>query len=124
MGRKVSRENAILVLVANPNIKEAAAACGISEKTMHRWLHEPEFAAQLAEAQRYVAKRVTRLVISRAEKAVGVLDTIMSDVETAPPARVSAAKAILEYAMRAIETEDVLARLEALEQLQIDDRKG
>ena len=115
MGRKVSCEAAIAALVARPNIKEAASTCGISEKTLHAWLKEPEFSIQLAEAQRGVTKRVMRSVISRAERAVSVLDEIMSDSETAAPARVSAARTVLEFTMRAVELEDVLARIEALE---------
>ncbi len=115
MGKKVSREAAIAALVGRPNIKAAAAEVGIAEKTLHKWMKEPEFAIQLAEAQRAVTKRVMRSVISRAESAVDVLDEIMTDVLTAPPARVSAARTILEFTMRAVELEDVLARIEALE---------
>ena len=120
MGRKVSREGAIAALVAHPNIKEAAATCGISEKTLHAWLKEPEFSIQLAEAQRDVTRRVTRSVILRAERAVSVLDEIMSDVETAAPARVSAARTVLEFTMKAIEIEEILERITALEALSED----
>ena len=115
MGKKVSREAAIAALVAHPNVKEAAITCGVSEVTLHRWLNDPDFAVQLAEAQRGVTKRVMRSVISRAERAVSVLDEIMSDIESAAPARVSAARTVLEFTMRAIELEDVLGRIEALE---------
>ncbi len=115
MSKKVSREAAISALVANPNITEAAQTCGITRKTLHKWMKEPEFAFELAEAQKAVTKRVMRSVVSRAEKAVNVLDEIMTDIETAPPARVSAARAVLEFTMKAIELEDVLARIEELE---------
>ena len=115
MGVKVSREAAISALIANPHIKQAAAECGVAEKTLHRWLKEPEFAAQLAEAQREVSRRVTRGVIARAERAAEVLDEVMSDKETMPNARVSAAKCLLDTAFKAIETEDILTRLDELE---------
>ena len=115
MGRKVSREVAITALVSNPNIKEAAAKCGISEKTLHRWLNEPDFAVQLAEAQRGVTRRVMRSVISRTERAVEVLDDVMTDITNAAHARVSAAKTVLEFSMKAIEIEEILDRLEKLE---------
>jgi len=115
LGRKVSREAAVQALVGNPNVKIAAADCGVSERTLHRWLREPDFSVRLAEAQRGVTKRVVRSVIGRAEKAVRVLDEIMSNVETAAPARVSAAKTVLEFTLKAIELEEIVGRIEMLE---------
>jgi len=47
--------------------------------------------------------------------ALGTLDSIMSDDSAPAPARVTAARAVIEFAVKAIEIEDVLARIEALE---------
>ena len=115
MGEKVSRETAIQALIAHPHVKQAAAVAGVAEKTLHRWLKEPEFNTQLIEAQREVSKRVTRAVISRAERAATVLDDIMTDKKISPHTRVMAAKTLLETAFKAIETEDILTRLDELE---------
>ena len=115
MGKKVSREAAIQALITTPQIKQAAAISGVSEKTLHVWLKEPEFAQQLQDAQRAISKQVTRSVISKAVRATEVLDEVMSDAENPPNARVTAARTLLDSAFRAIETEDILTRLEALE---------
>ena len=115
MASKVSRQAAIDALVANPHVKQAAAQVGIAEKTLHAWLKEPGFAAELAKAQKAVSKRVTAAVINRAERAAGVLDDIMSDRKVSPHARVQAARTLLETAFKAIETQDILSRLEELE---------
>lgn len=115
MGKKVTREGVIATLVSNPNVKEAAQVHGVSERTLHRWLKEPDFAVQLAETQRGVTRRVMRSIISRSEKAVGVLDEIMSNGKASPFARVQAARSVLEFTFKAAEIEDILVRLEALE---------
>ena len=118
MGKNVQRQAVLDALIAGASIKQAATAGQVSGKTVYRWLDEPEFSAQLTEAQRAVTKRVTWAAISRAERAACVLDEVMCNEEAAPGARVSAARALLDYAFKAIETEEIITRLEALEALQ------
>ena len=115
MGKKVSREAAIQALVSNPNVKEAALSCGISERTLHRWLKEPEFTQQLKEAQSNVTNQIMTAVISRAERAAETLDTIMTNSKASTHARVTAARTILEFSFKAVEVRDITQRLEALE---------
>jgi hypothetical protein len=50
-----------------------------------------------------------------ASDAVTTLQGVMTDAETPAPARVTAAKAVLELALKAGEIEDLTARIEALE---------
>ena len=54
---------------------------------------------------------------NRTSEAVEVLAEIMSDITNAPSARVSAAKAIIEYSIKTIEVEDLTQRVEELERL-------
>ena len=115
MGRKVSREYAIAALVATPNIKDAALQCGVSEKTMHKWLNDSEFAAALQRAQADVTREAMKRVLKAVGQAVAVLEEIMKDVSHPPAPRVSAAKAILENALKVYDLEDVQKRLDALE---------
>ncbi|MCL2071597.1 MAG: phBC6A51 family helix-turn-helix protein [Oscillospiraceae bacterium] len=109
------QSQAVSALISCPTVKQAAAECGISERTIYRWLEKPDFVAALDKARQQVSKRITKAVISRAERAAKVLDEVMSDVEMPPPSRVSAAKCLLDTAFKAIETEEILKRIEALE---------
>jgi len=115
LSRKVSREAAIQALIGNPNVKEAAQTCGVSERTMHRWLKEPGFSRQLEEAQRGVTNSLMRSVISRAERAAETLDSIMANSKASAHARVAAARTLLEFSFKAVELGDIMKRLEALE---------
>ena len=117
MGKNVQRQAVLDALIAGATVKQAAAAGQVSEKTVRRWLDDEEFSAQLAAAQKEVTKRLTRAIISRAERAVCVLDVVMTDTANPPTARVTAANSILNHASKATETTEILTRIEALEKL-------
>lgn len=115
LSRKVSRESAITALVASPSIKAAAAACGISEKTIHQWLNDPAFASALKAAQDATTRAAMRRVVSSVSAAVSVLEEIMQDISVTPAARVSAARTLLDSALRVHETQDIEERIAAIE---------
>lgn len=115
LSRKVSRESAITALVANPSIKAAAAACGISEKTIHQWLNDPAFASALKTAQDATTRAAMRRVVTSVSAAVTVLEDIMQDISVPPAARVSAARTLLDSALRVHETQDIEERIAAIE---------
>jgi hypothetical protein len=62
---------------------------------------------------------VVQQAITQVQRATGeaveTLRSVMQDAEAPASARVSAAKAILETAIKAVEVEDIEARLTALE---------
>jgi transposase-like protein len=50
--QKLKREAAMLALLAGKNHKQAAEAAGVDVRTLHRWRHKPEFAAELDRHRR------------------------------------------------------------------------
>jgi len=124
MSQKVSHEAVISTLVSGASIKEAAKLHGISERTLHRWLDKPDFSSQLAQAQREISKRVIKSVILKAEKASDVLHEIMINAKVSPHARVASARTLLEFAFKAIDTVEILERVEQLEMQAENDNKG
>lgn len=118
-GEKLSRKQSQLIaaLLMSPTITEAAKLTGIGEVTVWRWLQNTEFQAQYQKAKRQaVAQAVARLQQASGE-AVEALRSIMNDVEAPASARVSAAKSVLEMAVKGVEIEDIAARVEHLERL-------
>lgn len=113
MTRKM--ESAVAALLTAPTIATAAAAVGISEQTLWRWLQDPDFKERYREAKREaVAQAVARLQ-QVSSQAVETLWVIMTDDEAKDSTRVTAAKAVLEMAIKGIELEDLAARIDALE---------
>lgn len=113
MTRKM--EAAIAALLTSPTIGEAAAAVGIHEQTLWRWLQDSDFQVHYREAKRQaVAQAVARLQQASGE-AVETLRSVMTDPEAPASSKVTAAKTILEMAVKAVELEDLAGRIEAVE---------
>lgn len=116
---KLSRKQnqVIAALLEMPTMREVAEAVGIGETTLFRWLKKEDFQNAYREAKR----RVIGLAINRLQKAsseaVQTLTEIMNDVDSPTTARVTAAKTVLEMAFKAIEGEDLEARIAALEKI-------
>ena len=114
LGRK--QEEAIAALLTHRNIEEAAGAAGIGARTLLRWLKIPEFQAAYRQARRDAfGQAVARLQQGTSAAATTLLKTLI-DPGTPPSVKVRAAEAIFNHAAKAIEIEDIEARVAALEQ--------
>jgi hypothetical protein len=112
-GRK--KEDAIAALLSQRNIDEAAKAAGIGTRTLIRWMKNPEFDSAYRRARRAAfGQSVVRLQQGTPAAATTLLKT-MIDPGTPPSVRVRAAEAILNHAAKAIEIEDIEARVAELE---------
>jgi uncharacterized protein (UPF0147 family) len=96
-------------------MKEAAEAAGISETTLWRWLQIKEFHTAYMKARRESVKQGIARLQNATGEAVSVLQEVMSDKEAPRSVRVTAAKAIIEYSIKAVEVEDLAHRVDELE---------
>lgn len=104
-----------MALVAQPTIKGAAAVCGVTEKTLHTWLNEPDFAKRVREAQQEVSRASMGRLLSAVGLAIDTLSEIAGDTDNNAAPRVAAARAILDHSLRVYEIEAVQQRLDDLE---------
>lgn len=112
-GRK--QEEAIAALLTQRNIDEAAKSVGIATNTLLKWMKEPGFDAEYRRARRAAfGQAVARLQQGTSAAAITLLKT-MIDTNTPASVRVRAAEAIFNHAAKAIEIEDIEARVSALE---------
>jgi hypothetical protein len=116
-GEKLTRkqEQAIAALLVHPTLGEAAQAVGIGEVTLWRWLQREDFQAQFRDARRQAVSHAIARLQQVSTEAVDTLQAVMKDAEAPAPAKVSAAKGVLDLALRAIQLEDLEARVKALE---------
>ena len=116
-GSKFARKNeeAIAALLTQRNIEEAAKSIGVGANTLLRWMKEPEFQKAYREARRQAFGQS----IARLQQATGAAATtllkIMVDQSAPASTRVRAAEAIFSHAAKAIEIEDIEARVTDLE---------
>jgi hypothetical protein len=115
-GLTPKQEHGIAALLTEPSITKAAEKAGVTERTLHRWLGDPAFAAAYRQARREAVGQATARLQQIATHAVTVLLRVMADTKTPASVRVAAAKTVLEFAIKAVELEDIEARLAALEE--------
>ena len=116
---KLTRKQEALIsaLLTAPSLAAAAQQAGLSEVTAWRWLKDATFQATYREARRAVVQHAIAQVQHATGEAVATLRTVMQDSESPASARVSAAKAILETAVKGIDIDDLEVRIAALEAL-------
>ena len=116
-GEKLSRnqERAIAALLVHVSMSEAAGAAGIGEVTLWRWTQIPEFKEQYRLARREAVSQAVGHLQGVCSVAVLDLTDIAQDVTCPASARVSAARTVLEMAIKGVELEDLAARVEELE---------
>ena len=102
-------------LAAGRSLADAASSVGISPRSARRWRKKPEIAeavrARLAES---ISMARAILSAGASKAALGLVDMSSGDAEP-NSARVSAARGVLESAMKFAELEDVVERLTKLE---------
>jgi hypothetical protein len=113
--RESKQSRALVALLNSATIAKAAADVGISERQLHRWLAEPTFAAEYARLRREATQHAVARLQTVASHAAGVLVALFADASIPPAVRLSAAKTVLEFALKSVELDDVLQRLTALE---------
>lgn len=111
------QEKALSALLTEPTILAAAKKVGVGERTLHTWLGEPAFTEAYRAARRAALGQAIARLQQVSSKAVdALLEVIDTEFTPSPPAvRVSAASKILEFALKAMETEDLADRIAALE---------
>lgn len=113
MPKENSKDKALIALLNSPSITEAAKACGLSEKTLRRYLEDKEFLTEYRNARRMVFEQnIVRLSALHA----GAVDTLERNLTCENPSvEVRAAQIIIEGNRKDFETMDILERLEILE---------
>ena len=117
-GEKVTRnqERAIAALLVHPTMSQAATAAGVGEVTLWRWMQIPEFKEHYRLARRQAVSQAVGHLQQACSAAVVALTDVFQDVNCPASARVSAARTVLEMALKGVELEDLAVRVEELEQ--------
>src|SRR5580658_4568616 len=120
-GRK--KEEAIAALLTQRNIEEASRSIGVAPNTLLKWLKQPEFETAYRNARKAAYRQaVARLQQGTSAAATTPLKTLL-DPGTPASVKVRAAEAIFNHAAKAIEIEDIDARLTALELAQENQKR-
>ena|SRR5580698_299916 len=119
-GAKFTRkkEEAIAALLTQRTTEDAARAIGIAPSTLLRWMKEPEFDAAYRAAKRAAYGQSIARLHQASSAAVTTLLKLMVDQNVPASTRARCADSVLGHTVKAIEIEDVEARVAALEAAQ------
>ena len=116
-GEKFGRKKAetVAALLTQRNVEEAARAAGIGTRTLLRWAQIPEFQKAYREARRAAFSQSIARLQQGASAAATTMLKLMIDTNTPASVRVRAAECVMNHATKAIEIEDIEARVSELE---------
>jgi hypothetical protein len=109
------QQRAIFALLSEPTLEDAARQAGIQRSTLWRWLQDSAFRSFYMQARRLAVQRAIARTQAVTCEAVETLREVMNNPASRGSERVAAAKAIIDYAFKGIELEDLAQRLEAVE---------
>jgi hypothetical protein len=114
-GRKM--EPAVAALLTQRNIDEAARSIGVSPNTLLNWMKVPEFQAAYREGKRAAFSQAVARLQQGMPLAVATMLKLMADTATPAAVRARAADSVMNHASKAIEIEDMEARIAELERI-------
>jgi hypothetical protein len=118
------KEEAIVALLSQKNIEEAARSIGIGSATLLRWLKDPDFDTAYREARRAAFRQSVARLQQASGAAVTTLLKLMIDPTTPPSTRARAADSVLDHSAKAFELEDIEGRVSELERAAEVSRQG
>ena len=110
------KNSALLSLLENNSVADAAAASGISETTIFRYMRDPAFRAKFQKAKQDIVDSALTKLQRACAGAVDVLVQIMKDKSVPPGVRVRAADCILSRSMDTTKIEALELRISQLEE--------
>jgi hypothetical protein len=118
------QHRAILALLQSRSVPEAAEQAGVGTRTLERWLAED--AAFVREFRSTRTKVVEAGIASLQASVTDAVECLRRNLhDPAPPStQVRSAVSILEHAIRAVETFDIVERLDVLESRQESSSNG
>ena len=115
---------AIEALLACPTVAEAARMCGLTERTLHNYLSDKEFKAELSKHQGEVVRAGTAALVGLSSESNKVLLELLTDGTVPASVRARVALGIKQHIANALELQDIIERLEALEDASSNQKAG
>jgi hypothetical protein len=110
-----NQKNAIDALLRSPSVASAARHCGLSERTMWRYLDDDVFSRELKARQDDVLQATATALVGLSQEAIATIETVMTDSEIHPGTRLRAATNALKLMRDVVELDEIAERVAALE---------
>lgn len=111
----VKQRHAVHALAGGASIEDAAAAAGVTTRTLYRWRQSPLFMTALQQADQDAIGEIARTLSAASLRAVAYLVEILNTKKAPPSLRLRAASEILKQRGAFFELSNLAERLDALE---------
>lgn len=109
------QSKAIAALLSSKNVPEAAAAVGLGERTLYRYLSDPAFRLALSNAEAEAIDNATRRLVTLTDLAIDTIAEVLSDSASSAGVKIRAAGQVLDYLLKLRELRNIEQRLLILE---------
>jgi len=113
MAKTTNHEKALTALLGSASIADAAIKCGLSVRTLYRYLEDEDFRKEYRAARRALVENSIGQIQAVTGEAVETLRRNLTCEN--PSVEVRSAQIILDTATKGIELLDIIERLEVLE---------
>jgi len=110
-----AKKNRAILSLAERSVAETSRQLLIPERTLYRWMKEPDFASALHEEKRVRYLQDSARLGQMRPTAIMLLGKMMVDPRTPPAIKIRAVENVLSHAS-ALEMEDIHSRLVELEE--------
>ena len=111
------RDQAVLALLTERTIADAARRCGVGERTLRRWLSDNSFKAECDTARAALFESAMSRIQTLAGKAIDTLEELLC-ARKHPAVRLGAARTVVEVGLHQHEAATILSRLAEIEAAQ------
>jgi hypothetical protein len=112
-----NQRKALDALLTTPSVAAAGRRCGLSARTIWRYLDDDQFKAELRARQDRAIAATTAALVGLSGDAVEALRDLLRDSETPASVKARVALGWLRERREAVELADLVERVGALEQL-------
>ncbi|SEI58884.1 hypothetical protein SAMN04488113_10476 [Alkalibacterium gilvum] len=110
------QEKFLIALATSDSIEEASSEVGIHRNTAYNYLKDKTFAEAKKRLRRNTMDVVSGRLQHEAMESINVLKEIRDDPDVSPHTRLQASKELLDKAYKSYEIDDILERVEILEE--------
>jgi len=111
--KQSNREKSLIALLETTSVRQAAEKCGLSERTLFKFLEDADFKAEYRNARRQTVESAIAKIQNAASEAVERLRDLMHCENPVVEAR--CAQIIYENSVKGMEMLDLAERLEEVE---------
>ncbi len=110
-----NQHKAINCLLNNASVEGAARCCGLTSRTLFRYLRDPLFSAELQRRRSALLDATSTGLVSLSQRSLETLAGILDDAEATDALKLRAALATLKLLYDHVELSELAARVAALE---------